>query len=109
MNRIFGMVLALVNASNGMLLVDEVENGIHYSVQEEMWTLIMKIAERLNVQVFATSHSWDCVTAFERAAVRNRRVEGKLLRLERLGETVAATPFNERELEIAAEAGIEVR
>jgi len=57
MNRLFGLVLALVNSKDGILLIDEVESGLHYSVQPDVWRLIFETARRLNVQFFATTHS----------------------------------------------------
>jgi hypothetical protein len=81
MNRIFGIALALVNSKGGMLLVDEVESGLHYSVHLEMWRFIFQAAKRLDVQVFATTHSWDCISAFQQASQENEE-DGLLIRLE---------------------------
>ncbi len=69
-NRLFGIALSLVHAKDGILLVDEIENGIHYSVQADLWRLVFEMASRLNAQVFATTHSYDCIRAFETAALR---------------------------------------
>jgi hypothetical protein len=109
MQRIFGIVLALVNARDGMLLVDEIENGIHYSVQPDLWRLIFQVARRLNVQVFATSHSWDCIEGFQKAAQEDTQAEGLLIRLESKNSEVVATLFDERKLGIATREQIEVR
>jgi len=107
-NRMLGIVLALVNARNGILLLDEIENGIHYSVQPDMWKLVFSLATRLNVQVFATTHSYDCVRTFDEAARESPEV-GMLVRLERRGNSVRSVPFDERELGIATREEIEVR
>ncbi|HNI45820.1 MAG TPA: AAA family ATPase, partial [Chitinophagales bacterium] len=56
LNRVLTIILALVNADNGYLLIDEFENGLHYSVQETLWKMIFMVANKLNVQVFATTH-----------------------------------------------------
>jgi len=64
LNRLFGIILSLVNARDGLLLIDEVENGMHYSVQLELWRAIFQLSKRLDLQVFATSHSWDSFVAF---------------------------------------------
>jgi AAA15 family ATPase/GTPase len=109
MNRILGVALALVNSKNGVLLIDEIESGLHYTVQADIWRLIFQIAHRLNVQVFATTHSWDCIEAFQKAAVEDINEEGLLLRLERKDNEVGATLFNERRLSIATREQIEVR
>jgi AAA domain, putative AbiEii toxin, Type IV TA system len=108
MNRLFGMALGLVHAKGGLLLIDEIENGIHYSVQADLWRLIFETAARLNVQVFATTHSYDCIKAFE-AAARESDEEGILVRLARKGDRTLVGEFDERELEIAVQGEIEVR
>ncbi len=78
MQRMLGTALALVNAKGGLLLIDEIENGLHYSVQPDLWHLIFQVARRLNVQVFATTHSWDCIEGLQRAAVEDNQEEGLL-------------------------------
>ena len=109
MNRMLGIALALVNAKDGMLLIDEVDTGLHYSVLPDLWKLIFEVAHRLNVQVFATSHSWDCIQAFQQAADANKDEEGVLVRLETQEGEVAAVTFDERMLNIATREHIEVR
>ncbi len=108
MVRIIEIALAMVNAPNGIVLIDEIESGIHYSVQSDMWRLIFQVAASLDVQVFATSHSWDCIEAFQNVAVEHAG-DGKLIRLENRAGNVAATLFDESELSIISRDRIEVR
>lgn len=107
-HRLFGIILSLCNARNGVLLVDEIENGLHYSVQTEIWRTIFRLANDLNVQVFATSHSWDCVRAFQEAASESPQ-DGVLVRLSRMDDRIIPTLFTEKELEIVTRDHIEVR
>lgn len=109
MQRMLGIALALVNAKNGILLVDEIENGLHYSVEPFLWKIIFQLARQFNVQVFATSHSWDCIEAFQQAAGEDKQTEGLLIRLEYKKGEVVPTLFDERELSIVAREQIEVR
>jgi hypothetical protein len=108
LNRLFGIVLSLVNAKDGLLLIDEFENGMHYSVQLDVWRAIFKLSRFLNIQVFATSHSWDSIQAFQKAAKESPE-DGALIRLARRGEDIIATVFAENELAVATRDGIEVR
>lgn len=62
--RSLQLALGIYPAANGFLLIDEFENGLHYSVQMRIWKLIFKLASELNIQVFVTTHSWDCIEAF---------------------------------------------
>lgn len=108
MNRIFEIVLALVSTRGGLLLVDELENGIHYSVQADLWRVIFATATRLGIQVFAATHSWDCIQAFQRAAAEHPS-EGVLVRIERSAEGTRSFVFSEAELAIVTRDSIEVR
>ena len=109
LNRLFGIVLSLVNSRNGLLLIDEFENGMHHAVQADAWRVIFRLARKLNVQVFATSHSWDAITAFQKAAAEVSQ-EGVLVRLSRRKDgDIVPTAFREDELAIVARDRIEVR
>ena len=81
MTHLFHIILALINAKEGFLLIDEFENGLHYTVQPKVWELIFKLATALNVQVFATTHSKDCVEGFH-SVWENQEEDGTLHRLE---------------------------
>ena len=52
--RMLGLALALANAKGGVLLVDEIDTGLHYSIMGDMWRMVGKLAATLDVQVFAT-------------------------------------------------------
>ena len=107
--RLFGVALALANSRDGFLVIDEAENGIHYSIQRDFWRMILQTAHEGNVQVVATTHSWDCVKGFAQAASEFEDAEGVLVRLERDDDGMRAIEYSEDELRIAAEQGIEVR
>ena len=107
-SRLFGIALALANSRNGLLLLDEVENGIHYSVQAELWKMILGIAERANTQVLATTHSWDCIVGFAQAALDSDGA-GVLYRLDRLGPDIRGIEYSTDMIRVAAEQRIEVR
>ena len=66
-------------------MVDEIDTGLHHSVMEGMWKLVIITAKRLNVQVFATSHSQDCFNSLGRLHQLNPKLaaEVSLHRLER--------------------------
>ncbi len=107
--RLFAAGLALANSSNGFLLADEVENGIHYSVQEPFWKLILRGAHENNVQVLATTHSSDCLWGFARASAQTEGVEGAYVRLEGEGANLRAMEYSNEELQTVADQGIEAR
>ncbi len=53
-----------------VLLIDEIENGLHYSAHEEFWENIFTLCKSLNVQVFATTHSREMILAFNNVALQ---------------------------------------
>ena len=107
-NRLLAIGLALANCRNGILLIDEVENGIHYSVQPALWRMIFGAADEANVQVVAATHSWDCISGFATAAVETPEV-GTMFRLERFEEELHAIHYSEENLAVAARQRTEVR
>ena len=108
LNRLFAMVLSLINARGGVLLVDEFENSLHYSALLDAWRMIFRLAQALDVQVFATSHSWDTIETFQEAAAEGPE-HAALLRLTQRGGDVIPTVFAKNELAIATRDKIEVR
>lgn len=110
MARLLGIALSLVNVQNGILLIDEIDTGLHYSVQDAVWRLIFETAQKLNVQVFATTHSKDTIHSFQRIA-NQHKAEGMLisLRSRQKDGVIVSVPYSEEELAIATESDIEVR
>jgi AAA15 family ATPase/GTPase len=109
-NRILTIILALVNANNGYLLIDEFENGLHYSVQENLWKIIFQLSKKLNIQVFATTHSEDCINSFQSVLNNQENLsDGKLIRLDNENGTIKQVEFDAKELKIATEQDIEIR
>ena len=107
--RMLGLALAIVCAKDGVLFVDEIDTGLHFTAMSDMWKLIWETAKRLNVQVFATTHNSDCWRSLASVAREEDAVEDgiSIQRIEK--DKNVAVSFNEREIVIAAEREIEVR
>lgn len=106
-NRVLTIILSLLNCKDGVLLLDEFETGLHYSVQKQLWEVIFMLAELLNVQVFVTTHSSDCLSAFSKV---NAKGEGMLIRLEQRKDGIVPVCYCENEdIVFAAENDIELR
>ena len=107
--RLFGVALELTHSRDGLLLIDEAENGLHHTVQADFWRLVLQAAHDGDVQVLATTHSWDCIVGFARAATECEHTDGVLVRLEPGDDGCRAVVYSEEELAIAADQRIEVR
>lgn len=109
MTRLFHIIVALVNAKNGILIVDEFENGLHWSVQPKIWKTVFRLAQRLGVQVFASTHSRDCIVGFEEAWKEQEEM-GAFFRLDVRPEgRVTATSYTCETLLDSLETDIETR
>jgi AAA15 family ATPase/GTPase len=91
MNRIADIILRVVNNENSILLIDEIENGIHHSNQVAFWSILYRLASDLNVQIFATTHSLEMMKAFIKAGseYQNMAAHFELTKNIKTGKTVA--------------------
>jgi AAA15 family ATPase/GTPase len=98
MNRMADIILKIINNQDSVLLIDEIENGIHHSNQVAFWEFMYKLADRLNVQIFATTHSLEMTKAFLQAGLNQPETSAahfELTRHEKTNKIVAI----ERDLE----------
>ena len=106
--RILGLALALTNVKGGVLLVDEIDTGLHYSVMADMWRMVSERAAALKVQVFAATHSRDCYESL--AAVAQSGLPSPEITIQRIEpRREQAIGFSDEAIVAAAERGIEVR
>ncbi len=65
-NRFMAMICAIWASQDGYLFIDEIENGIHYTNYEKLWKIVFETAADANCQLFVTTHSKECISAFNR-------------------------------------------
>ena len=107
--RMLGLVLAMVNLENGILLVDEIDSGLHFTVMTDMWKVVWETAKRLNIQVFATTHSRDCWQSLAELITEEKIADNEIT-IQRIDkDKEKAVSFNTRQIYLASERDIEVR
>jgi len=106
--RMLAMAIALIKAKGGILLVDEIDTGLHYTVLADMWRLIFATAREFDIQVFATTHSFDCVHSLASICESDGTHSHVTIQRIELKDSVAV-PYTERQIMLAAERQIEVR
>ncbi len=106
MTRIARLVLAISIAPKGVVLVDEIENGLHHSTLHKVWAAIDRVAERFDTQIITATHSFECM-----AAAHHALDDTSLLvhRLEAVDETTRCVSYEPEELEAAVSHSLEVR
>jgi len=106
--RMLAMAIAITQCKGGVLLVDEIDTGLHYSVMSQMWNLIYNAAKELDVQVFATTHSYDCV--YSLAQICSNADMQRSVTVQRIeAGKKRSIPYDEDEITVAASRDIEVR
>ncbi len=85
--NIIGSMLLL---KNSYIFVDELENGIHYSHLDRLWEIILTISKEQNVQLFATTHSKECIESYARVAKKLEDKEITFIELCKREEEIKA-------------------
>lgn len=93
----------------GFLLIDEIENGLHYSVHADMWRMVFRLAKELDIQIFATTHSLDCIRGFAEAVADGNEEDGLLTRLQAGDDEHYAIQYDCEDMQTAVEQEIEMR
>jgi AAA domain, putative AbiEii toxin, Type IV TA system len=109
LGRLMSLILAIANAPHGVVLIDEIENGLHHSVLTKIWRAIGDAARRFDTQVLATTHSFECIQAAHQAFEESEHYDFRLHRLERIAEKIQAVTYDQETLAAALEIGLEVR
>ena len=109
LRRLLALRLALVSATDGYLLIDEIDAGLHWTVIEDVWRLLVEVADRCNVQIFATTHSHDCIRGLG-TLVRSRPGLAEKVSLQKVhADLDHAVPLRGEQIGTAVEQEIEVR
>ena len=109
--RILHLALAIVNAKNSILLIDELEAGLHHSVQEKLWELLFEYCQKWNIQAFITTHSEDTLRTFSYIATRpENETMGFFFRMQTIRDgKLEAIAYDMERLQSALEIPIEIR
>ena len=112
MARLLSLALVIGASTKGTLaLIDEIENGLHHSVMQSVWSGIAQFAREFDVQIFATTHSWECIHAAHKAFSEDELYDFRLHRLDRIGDEddIKAVTYDRETLDAALEMEFEVR
>ncbi|MDP1588527.1 MAG: AAA family ATPase, partial [Prosthecobacter sp.] len=109
-NRLVQIYGAIIGEEADVLLVDEIENGLHWSALPQIWTGIREAVTKEEVQIFATTHSLECIAAAAEAFKGEPKNDLAVHRLERMENgDIHCVTMNEDELERMLERDWEVR
>jgi predicted ATPase len=109
-SRLLSIALAMYTARGGLLLIDEIENGLHHSTLTDLFSMVYEMATELDVQVIAATHSAECIEAAFRSLARpNEKERFAFHRIDRVDGLSEAIHFDQDALETALTYEMEVR
>jgi len=78
------ILCSIFACTDGQLFIDEIDNGIHYTKLDRLWEIILRISKEQTVQVFATTHSKECIESYARVAKKLEDEDVKYIKLSKL-------------------------
>ena len=108
-NHLAHIVLAILEEDGRVVLIDEIENGVHHSALPNVWRVIDRAAVAAGAQVFATTHSRECVAAAHQVFSETLDYGLSVRRLEPHNGRIDAVAYDRESLEASLDAGFEVR
>lgn len=106
-NKLMCICISILANPNGIILIDEIENGFHYTMHKKIWEMIFAVAQEANTQVIATTHSYECIQGASEAIGTDDRFG--YVRLDQINEQIVAKYMSAEQLKMAMDSELEVR
>lgn len=109
--HLLSLMTAIANTENGFVIIDEIENGFHYSVLDKLWETIYETSKFYNAQLFITTHSYECVKAFRNMYASQLIKEDNLriYRIEKKNDQFKSIKYDHDQLSSSLDSNWEVR
>ena len=108
--HLISIVTALYSCEYGYLFIDEIDNGIHYTQLDEIWTIVLEVSDKLKVQVFATTHSKECIESYARISKELKDDDIGFISLYKDKESnIKSVTLNSQEIQDRIELGLDNR
>lgn len=112
LKKLISIISAIYINKGGVVLIDEIENGLHYSAQQKLWEAIIIAAQTFDVQIFATTHSYESLQALNVVLHQENNKDKDLVsftRLDKKGEDTKAYMVHQELFHTAIESQLEIR
>lgn len=107
--RLIAILSELIGEKPDVCIIDEIENGIHHSMLKQVWTGLAVAAQSLDVQVFATTHSQECIEAAHEAFSKRDSYDFRIVQLFRVEGAVQGRVLDQELIEAALSGRIDLR
>jgi hypothetical protein len=106
-NKLINLILIMLANPGAVILVDEIENGFHYTFFPKLWKLVGNLASETKCQIIATSHSYECINGAADLASGTELF--RFIRLDRKDEAIIPHVFENDAFSFAVSNAWEVR
>jgi AAA15 family ATPase/GTPase len=106
------IIINFLKQENQTVLIDEFENGIHWSAQKDIWKIIFKLSKEMNQQVFCTTHSRDTLEAMQQASSEmDMESEARIIKLKysQKEQDIQAVELDIEKVKSVLEQDLEIR
>lgn len=107
--RLLSLILTIATTRNGIVCIDELENGIHYSLFPQVWNLLDSLTKIYNVQLFITTHSHDVLKGLYISNKENSLKEVSYYRVDKKGDSTKIKHYDSELLYSAIDSEWEIR
>jgi len=108
-SKLFSLFCRMLLSKAKIVFIDEIENGLYYETLPEIWKGIAALAESEKIQIFATTHSRECILAAHETMKTSPNYDFALHRLQRVKGNIEAITHDKEMLEAAVKSGLEIR
>lgn len=106
---IVAVVLAIMTSPGGIVILDEFDASVHYSVLKDTWKLFHTLCVEFDVQIFAATHSRECATALFESIDANSKNDVVYYRIDLVNDQNIVTRYQWEEMREAQAEGWEFR
>ncbi|MEK7434757.1 MAG: AAA family ATPase [Cyanobacteriota bacterium] len=112
--KLLNLILTIIDTPNGIVLIDEIENGLYYSALKVLWKSVIEVSEEYNVQLFITTHNFETLKylkeVLEMEEMLKYRDYIRSFTLRKMQDNIIKPyKYNFESFEYSLEQGIEIR
>ncbi len=110
--KLLAIIISIYECKDGILLIDEIDNGIHHSFMSKIWDVVIRFANTNNTQIFATTHNIDSIKGLTIALggiEENMKAETAGFKLVQNDGVLSTFPYSYESLDYVIDSEIEIR
>lgn len=107
-SKLLSLLVAIADSQDGIVLVDEIENGFYFDRLPAVWGLLLRFCEQNNTQLFCSTHSYESIASM-REALNSEPKAFSLLRVEVKEDRHVIKRFGGENFAAAVEQHVEIR